>query len=171
MRHTSVILKRDLAIGTFFSQISMRFNKVLYSLFAVIFAFGEWSSLFSSIGLVEVLFFVYLFVFYLILILFFVGFFGVAMALFGSFLKKGVLGPHEFEFNEDEFIEPTESNKSHHKYNAVSKVLARLGSVYIGLPGGQWHILPKRDFKSIQERDKLIGFLREACGRAGVPEH
>ena len=105
----------------------MRFNKFLYSLFAVIFAVGEWSSLFSSIGLVEVLFFVYLFVFYLILILFLVGFFGVAMALFGS--------------------------------------------VYIGLPGGQWHILPKRDFNDIQERDKLIGFLREACGRAGVPEH
>ncbi|WP_075185457.1 YcxB family protein [Teredinibacter haidensis] len=162
MKHTSVIHRRDLAIGTFFTQISMTFNKVLYSFFAVFFAYGEWNSLFSSFGVVEVLFFVYLFFFYLILILFFVGSFGVAMALFGSMFKKGVLGSHDFEFNDDEFVESTEYNKSHHKYNAISNVFTRLGTIYITMPGAQWHILPKRDFENTQRRDELLSFLREA---------
>jgi hypothetical protein len=163
MKHTSVIQRKDLAIGTFFTQISLTFNKVLYCFFATFFAYGEWSSLFNSYGMIEILFFVYLFFFYLILILFFVGSFGVAMALFGTIFKKGVLGSHEFEFKDDEFIESTEYNKSHQKYSGISNVFTRLGTIYISMPGAQWYILPKRDFENIQKRDELLNYLRAAC--------
>ncbi|WP_341503439.1 hypothetical protein [Gallaecimonas sp. GXIMD4217] len=162
MKHRSVILKRDLAIGTFFTQISLTFNKIIYSFFALLFAYQEWSSIFDTFGLVESLFFLCLFVFYLVLIIFFVGCFGVAMAFFSSVFKKGVLGHHDFEFSEDEFTESTDYNKTIHKYGAISNVFIRFGSVYICLPGAQWHILPKRDFKSIQARNELLNFLREA---------
>lgn len=162
MKHTSVVLRRDLAIGTFFTQISITFNKVFYSFFAALLAYYEWSSLFNSFGLIEVLFFIYLFFFYLMLILFFVASFGVVIALFGSVFKKGVLGIHDFEFSDDEFIESTEYNKSHCKYSAISNVFTRLGAIYIAIPGAQWHILPKRDFENTQKRDELLNYLKEA---------
>jgi len=162
--HKSFLRIRDIVVGTFFTQISMTINKVAYVFFALFFAHEEWKQVFDSIDQFSALLFVYLFFFYLLLILIFVGVFGAFISLFQSLGKKGVLGAHEFEFRDDEFVEKTPFNESIHKYQSINRVFKRLGSIYIGMPGAQWHILPKRDFASSEDRDNLFTFLKTMNG-------
>ncbi len=158
--HRSNIKWRDLIVGGFITQLAMTFNKFLYVFFACFFAYGEWSSLMETYGVMEIAFFVYLFFFYLLLIFIFVFVFSGTIAIVGSMSKKGVLGEHTFEFLDEDFVEKTDYNESKHKYNSITKVIVRMGTMYIGMPGMLWHILPGRDFASTDERNELLVFLR-----------
>lgn len=160
LTHQSNILRRDLALGTFITQISMTINKVIYLFFTVFFAYSEWSSLFKSWGVTQAFFFAYLLIFYLVLILLFVFLFGVAMSIFTPMLKRGVLGKHNFEFRENGLFESTEYNETLHKYRSIGKVFTRFGTIYIQISGFQWHILPKRDFASVEARRKVLEFIK-----------
>lgn len=89
----------------------------------------------------------------------------LAIALFQSFVfifipQKGVVGTHDFYFYDDEFIESTEYNKSHHKYTSIPWVFSSFGYIYIQIHGGMFHILPKRDFDNIKDYDTLLTFLK-----------
>lgn len=163
MNHESHILYRDLVIGSYFSQLSVHFNKVAYLGFSLFFAYLEWKSWYGKFDGLGVAVLSVITLRYFLLIQIFVFLFAAAMAVLGSFSKKGVLGTHKFEFGDHEFSESTDYNKSIHKYEAISKVFTRFGSVYIAMPGMYWHILPKRDFDSVSERDKLVSLIRERC--------
>ena len=161
MKHASIIKKRDIAIGSFVTMIRHTFNKLLFIFFAALFAYAGMNIPFSSMNKLDIGFFLFSFFFYLIIILFFSFIAGVALAIFTPMLKKGVLGRHDFEFLEDEMSETTEYNKSFHKYNAISDIFTKFGTIYIGFGGTQWHMLPKRDFESNKNRLALIKLLKE----------
>ena len=161
MKHLSIIKKRDLGIGNFFTQTRLTFNKLSFTFFAALFAYAGMNIPFSSMSKLDIGFFIFSSFFHLIIILIFVFVFGIAMAIFTPMLKKGILGKHDFKFMEDGFTESTEYNESFHKYNAITDVFTRFGTIYIGLGGMQWHMLPKRDFKSNEERLALIKLLNE----------
>ena len=161
MNHESNIKYKDLIVSPFFCQVSVGFNKIFYLCFALFFAYQEWKPFYGKFDQLGILLYSVITLRYLFLILLFVFIFAAAVSIFGSLRKKGVQGKHTFEFKEDEFIEKTEFNETKQKYSAISKVFTRFGSIYIALPGMHWHILPKRDFSSLQERDELLNFLKQ----------
>jgi len=163
MKHESKILLRDIMIGAFFTQISFTFNKISYVGFSLFFAYFEWRYLYGIFDIFGLLLLSVITLRYLFLILLFVCIFTGAMAIFGTLSTKGILGKHTYEFREHDFIEKTDVNETTQKYEAMTKVFTRLGTIYIGISGMHWHILPKRDFDNVESRKRLLHYLQARC--------
>lgn len=159
MNHKSHITYNNLVIGTFFCQLSSKFNQLIFVLFSLkiiydspLVQLNEFNLLNVAVVCVSILMFFFLATTFLL----------IYSSLFSAYVavrSKGILGVHEFEFHEDEFVEKTAYNETRIKYQSIRKVFTRLGSIYIYLPGIGWHFLPKSDFDGEKERRDLIVFL------------
>ncbi len=71
-----------------------------------------------------------------------------------------MLGQRSFEFRDDNFVEKSDFSESIYNYSSIDRVFKRFGAIYIGLPGMNWQMLPRRDFATAVERDSLYRFLK-----------
>ena len=95
----------------------------------------------------------------LITMFFFVGVMNGLLSLFSPKMKKGVLGYHKIELNEDCLIESTEYNETKHNYKAISKVKIVLDYVFIMVSGTQGHAIRVGDFASRNEALEFIEYI------------
>jgi YcxB-like protein len=65
-------------------------------------------------------------------------------------LKKnnGILGEHKIQLTEEEIIESTSINKTHHKWAAIERVDENDDYIFITTTAGGTYNIPKRDFAS-----------------------
>ena len=154
MNHTSNITRKDLAFGLFTTMMNTKFYLILMLLFAFI---GNYLRVDNYEYNVLTYILSILFDFIILVIMLF--FISILQAIFVPLLTKGVLGKHQFVFQNENFTESTEYNETSMKYSAVYKVFTQNGNIYILLSGFHTHILPKRDFNSEEDRVALLKLL------------
>lgn len=169
MKHVSDIKLSDLVVGPFFCQLSSRLNQFLYVGSSLWIAHREWKALYGTFDFSGVLLYGSLTLAYICMIVMAVFLMTAAFGVIGSMTRSGVLGKRSFEFRDDSFVEKSELSESVYPYSSIEKVFKRMGAIYISLPGMNWQILPRRDFASKGEWDKLYNFLEsKVAGRPAV---
>lgn len=160
MNHSSDIKMTDLIFGPFVCQVSSRFNQALYLGSSLYIANREWHALQGVVDMNGALLFGALVLTYLVMIVGSVFLLTSAFGVISALSRKGLLGKRSFEFRDDGFVEKTDFSESLYAYSSIDKVFKRFGAIYIGLPGMNWQILPRRDFASAGARDDLYHFLK-----------
>jgi len=168
MHHTSNLKFSDLIIGTYISYISRRFNQIINAIFALIFTYQSLGLIHADYNIFEIVAWLIIYIIFLLLIYIFMFFISIFITLVTPKLNKGVLGKHEFNFFSDEFVEKTTFNEEHLKYSTIDNVFVRFGRVYIQISGLKLHILPKRDFKTKEDKYELVEFLRDKLKHANA---
>lgn len=68
------------------------------------------------------------------------------------------------EFDEEHFIETTDTNKTEHPYAAIEKICV-VGEkyIYIFITSVRGYIIPSHSFNSPNQRDEFLEFLKGKC--------
>lgn len=159
--HKSNILKRDMIIGGLVAMYNLKMIKIFLILAAIIFTYMQIGDKFEVYEIKQFLFVsTGLFLFNFLLIITSVTLIGI-LSTFTTMSKQGILGEHTYKFMKDEFIEKTDFNETRMKNQTISKVFTRFGTIYVQIAGVQYFFLPKRDFTSKEEKNKLYLYLKD----------
>ena len=88
-----------------------------------------------------------------------------AQILVASRRSNGVLGEHTYTLRDDGLHESTEANESLVKWAGLKDVRRTPSYIYVQVAPGLFHVLPRRDFRSLAEYEDFWNALNvRICG-------
>jgi hypothetical protein len=148
--------KKDLFFGQFMISIKSLFTNVFFIIISLGLSYNE-TFIKEHVEHRIVVFIILTIILYLFMHLFFI----IIILLKCIFSKeKDSNCCCKFSFDENIMTKISKNVKSEYSYTALTKVLIFLDSMYIGITPKQYHIAPKRCFKTEEDFNKLYDFLK-----------
>lgn len=85
---------------------------------------------------------------------------GVLYVTFTPRLRYGILGSHGLEIREGGLFESTEFNETLYRWPAVDRVLRFLDRTFVQFGGGNWLVIPDRDFAAAADATVFANEIR-----------